>query len=124
MVNKEMAILLAMFLIILSLIFGGILIVFSLNRISKKEDEMRKDLSQEEKQKILKHRMKIRSKKKRCRTCKYKENIREIHYVLEDTIDYIFYCPWKDRCFNTGFDLCQGCFCKYYEPKELAIDEI
>ena len=85
-------------------------------------------MTNEEKQEILEYRMKQRRKHKRCKYCKYKKNISKITYILEDTVDWIFYCPWKDYSLSTadfanwfGF---QGCFCRFYEPKELTIDEI
>lgn len=82
-------------------------------------------ISNEEKQKIIAHRMKERSKHKRCKYCKYRQNKRKITYLLEESVDWIFYCPWKEKLLSTEWSLgYQGCFCKFYEPKELTIDEI
>lgn len=82
-------------------------------------------LTEKEKQQILKYRMKERYKYKRCKYCKYRENKRKITYLLDRRIDWIFYCPWKERLLSTKWNLgYQGCFCKFYEPKELTIDEI
>lgn len=82
-------------------------------------------MTNKEKQKILEYRMKERRKKKRCQYCKYRKDIREITYFLDNSVDWIFECPWKENLMTTQWDLgYQGCFCKYYKPKELTIDEI
>lgn len=82
-------------------------------------------MTNEEKQEILEYRMKQRRKHKRCKYCKYRENIKKITYLLDDSVDWVFKCLWKENLMNTKWNLgYQGCFCKYYEPKELTIDEI
>lgn len=83
-------------------------------------------LTLEEKQKILKYRMAERRVHKRCKYCKYREDIRTITYALDDSVDYVFKCPWKEKVMTTQWNLLgyQGCFCRFYEPKELTIDEI
>lgn len=82
-------------------------------------------MTNEEKQKILEYRMKQRRKHKRCKYCKYRKNKKKITYLLEEGVDWIFYCPWKEKFLSTELNLgYQGCFCRFYEPKELTIDEI
>ena len=82
-------------------------------------------MTNEEKQKILEYRMRQRRKHKRCKYCKYRKNKRKITYLLEKGVDWIFYCPWKEKLLSTEWNFgYQGCFCKFYEPKELTIDEI
>lgn len=50
-------------------------------------------MTNEEKYEILKYRMRKRYKHKRCRYCKYRKNLKQITYLLENSVDWIFYCP-------------------------------
>jgi len=72
----------------------------------------------EEKQKILEYRMKHH----RCRYCNYHRYIGKNFWgdgLHECIISKKTFFLSKSFVYNL-----KGCFCKFYEPKELTIDEI